>query len=122
MDSVFLPQSISAISYTPRLCKVRICLLIILCLEDIYILFPPSVFPVIYLLLSLVIASPSVSSEVSGPGLPSCQRHRLHSDQRAQGPAEAVQASRRATGLFQIAGMTIFYFGPEFRSYNNPTK
>ena len=65
---------------------------------------------------------PSVSSAVSGPGLPSRQQHRLHSDQRAQGRAEAVQTTGRAAGLFQIAGMIVFYFGPEFSSYNDTTK
>ena len=58
-------------------------------------------------LLSPLIVSLSVSSVLSGPGLPSRQHHRLHGGQRAQGRAETVQTTRRATDLFQITGEII---------------
>lgn len=51
--------------------------------------------------------SSSVSSALSGLGLPPCQHHRLLRDQRAQGRAEAVQTGAGAAGLLQIAGETV---------------
>lgn len=78
------------------------------CSEDtgLCLVYPPPLFEfsLSFTFLSQRV-SPRVSSAVGGPGLPSCQHRRLHSDQRAQGPAETVQTTRSATSLFQIAGM-----------------
>jgi len=75
-------------------------------------LFTPPLFQIVLSFSHLSLSpltclslSSSISSAVSGPGLPSCQRHGLHSDQRAQGPVEAVPTARSATSFFQIAGM-----------------
>ncbi|MEQ2175862.1 hypothetical protein GOODEAATRI_022067, partial [Goodea atripinnis] len=61
-------------------------------------------------LTRLHLLSTSLSSEVCGVGLPSCEHHRLHSNQRAEGPAEAVQPEKREADVFRTTGAPLSPF------------
>lgn len=51
--------------------------------------------------------SVSVSSTVSGTRLSSCEHPRLHSDQWAEGPAEAVWTAKSQTNVCRVAGKSL---------------